>query len=303
MIRYEGFAKRYGQVEAVRDLTMEVRDGETLALIGPNGSGKTTCLKGALGLIRPSEGSVDVAGRDPFSDPGARAAIGYLPQRLGFPEGATAEEILHFHAGLRGADVARVGDLLDRFGLADAGSRRADTFSGGMRQRLGLAVTLVGDPEALVLDEPSAALDPSASLAIRDALGALREQSRTLVFSSHDLAEVGTLADRVAVFVAGELRALGSPRELAASFGLPSRLRLAVSAGGAGVAEAALRAGAQDVSVADDVLSCRVAPGAEAGVLEALRALGAPLGELSVTEPGVEDVYRAITAPAPRLVA
>ncbi|MEN8377125.1 MAG: ABC transporter ATP-binding protein, partial [Gemmatimonadota bacterium] len=147
MIRYTEFTKHYGQVEAVKDLTMEVRDGETLALIGPNGSGKTTCLKGALGLVRPTTGSVEVAGRDPFREPDARAAIGYLPQRLGFPEGATAEEILRFHAGLRGADAARVGDLLDRFGLADAGSRRADTFSGGMRQRLGLAVTLVGDPE------------------------------------------------------------------------------------------------------------------------------------------------------------
>lgn len=303
MIRYDRFAKRYGQVDAVRNLDLEVRDGEILALIGPNGSGKTTCLKAAVGLVRPSAGTVTVAGLDPFRRPGARSRLGYLPQRLGFPEAASALEVMRFHAALREARPGAAEELLERFGLAAAAGRRTDTFSGGMRQRLGLAVAMLEDPAALVLDEPSAALDPSASLAVRDALRDLGGDGRTIVFASHDLAEVGALADRVAVFADGELRALGEPRELAASLELPSRLRLGVSGVATAAAEVARRAGAERVSVTSGVLSCEIPPGGEAAVVEALRALGAPFEELSVVEPGVEDVYRAVLRPAPRLVA
>ena len=303
MIRYARFGKRYGRVDAVRDLDLEVREGEILALIGPNGSGKTTCLKAALGLVRPTTGTVTVAGLDPFRRPDARSRLGYLPQRLGFPEAASAREVVRFHATLRRAPAGAAEKLLERFGLSAAAGRRTDTFSGGMRQRLGLAVALLDDPAALVLDEPSAALDPSASLAVRDALRDLGGEGRTIVFASHDLAEVGALADRVAVFVDGELRALGAPRELATGLELPSRLRLGVSGVAAAAAEAARRAGAARVTVAGGVLSCEIPPGGEAGVVEALRALGAPFEELSVVEPGVEDVYRAMLRPAPRLVA
>jgi ABC-type multidrug transport system ATPase subunit len=303
VIRYEGFAKRFGPVEAVRELDLAVGDGETLALIGPNGSGKTTCLKAAVGLVRPSSGTVRVLGLDPFLRPAARERLGYLPQRLGFPEAATGLEVMRFHARLRHARPAAVGELLERFGLAGAAGRRTDTFSGGMRQRLGLAVAMLGDPSALVLDEPSAALDPSASLSVRDALRDLGDEGRTIAFASHDLAEVGALADRVAVFDEGEVRALGTPRQLAERLGLPSRLRLGAPGVASAAAEAARRAGAQAVAVSGDGISCEIPPGRAPAVLEALRLIGVPMAALTVTEPDVEDVYRALLRPAPRLVA
>lgn len=303
MIRYEGFGKRYGRVDAVRGLDLRVREGETLALIGPNGSGKTTCLKAAVGLVRPSEGSVRVLGLDPFRRPAARERLGYLPQRLGFPEAASAAEVMRFHARLRRAPADVAPELLARLGLAAAAGRRTDTFSGGMRQRLGLAVALLGDPAVLVLDEPSAALDPSASLAVRDALRDLAGDGRTIVFASHDLAEVGALADRLALFDDGALRALGAPRELAADLELPSRLRLGGVGVGPAAAEAVRRAGARRVALAGDELTCDVPPGEEGAVLEALRELGPPPEAISVVTPGVEDVYRALLRPAPRLVA
>ncbi len=303
MIRYQGFAKRYGPVNAIAGLDLEVREGEILALIGPNGSGKTTCLKAAVGLVKPTAGTVRVDGLDPFRRPEARARLGYLPQRLGFPEAASALEVMRFHATLRRARPGAAEQLLERFELSAASGRRTDTFSGGMRQRLGLAVAMLDDPPTLVLDEPSAALDPSASLAVRDALRGLGGDGRTIVFASHDLAEVGALADRVAVFVDGELRALGSHRELAADLELPSRLRLAVSGAAAEAGEAARRAGARRVAVAGDIVSCEIPAGEEAVVVEALRSLGAPFEELSLVEPDVEDVYRAVLRPAPRLVA
>lgn len=214
MIRYEGFAKRFGDVVAVAGLDLEVRAGETLALIGPNGSGKSTTLKAAVGLALPTAGRVLVDGIDAAHGPAARARLGYLPQRLTFPEGVTAREAMRFYARLRGTDPGKVDSLLSRVGLADAANRIIDGFSGGMRQRLGLAIALLGQPRGLVLDEPSAALDPTGALLVRDLIAEIRAEATTVLLSSHDLGEVAALADRVGVFVGGRLRATGTLAEL-----------------------------------------------------------------------------------------
>lgn len=219
MIRYEQFTKRFGAVTAVESLDLALDEGETMALIGPNGSGKTTTLKAALGLIRPTSGRVLVEGRDASRDGrDARSRIGYLPQRLAFPDGMTAREVLRFYAKLRGADPEL--RLLDRVGLLEAADRDVNGFSGGMRQRLGIAVALLGAPSVLVLDEPTASLDPSGALAVRDMIHAIRADGTAVLLSSHDLAEVAALADRVGVFVGGRLGALGTPADLARSLGL-----------------------------------------------------------------------------------
>jgi ABC-type multidrug transport system ATPase subunit len=219
MIRYEGFSKNFGRLVAVSGLELEVAHGETLVLIGPNGSGKSTTLKGALGLVRPTRGRVWVDGVDVQKDGrSTRARLGYLPQGLSFPDGCTAREVMCFIARLRGVDPAGVDALLERVNLLAAAERPAEQFSGGMKQRLGLALALLGRPRALVLDEPTAALDPTGSLEVRDLIREIRAEGTTVLLSSHDLAEVAALADRVAVFVAGRLAALGTVDELARSF-------------------------------------------------------------------------------------
>jgi Cu-processing system ATP-binding protein len=214
MIRYEGFAKSYGRVVAVAGLDLELRAGETLGLIGPNGSGKSTTLKAAVGLVRPTRGRVLVDGLDAARGPEARARLGYLPQRLSFPEGVTAREAMRFYARLRGTGPEEVESLLERVGLADAAARMTDGFSGGMRQRLGLAIALLGRPRALVLDEPSAALDPTGSLLVRDLIGEIGAEGRTVLLSSHDLGEIEALADRIAIFTSGTMIAVGTLAEL-----------------------------------------------------------------------------------------
>lgn len=214
VIRYEEFGKSYGKVPAVASLDLVVRTGETLALIGPNGSGKSTTLKAAVGLVRPTAGRVLVDGMDVAAGPGARTGLGYLPQRVSFPEGVTAREVMRFHARLRGAAVGEVERLLDRVGLTDAAGRGTDGFSGGMRQRLGIAVALLGGPRVLLLDEPTAALDPSGALLVRELIAAIAAEGTTVLLSSHDLAEVGTLASRVAIFAGGRMTAVGSIAEL-----------------------------------------------------------------------------------------
>jgi Cu-processing system ATP-binding protein len=215
MIHYEQFTKRFGSITAADEVTLSVAAGETLALIGPNGSGKTTMLKALVGLIRPSSGRVTINRLDATSGgPAARASVGYLPQRLTFPEGVTARAALRLFARLRGVPVAQVDALLERVGLTDAADRVVDGFSGGMRQRLGLAAALIGEPAVLVLDEPTAALDPTGALLVRDLLAEIRRDGTTVLLSSHDLAEVASLADRVAIFAAGRIGAVGTLGEL-----------------------------------------------------------------------------------------
>ena len=233
MISYCGFRKRFGNVTAVHHLDLSIGAGETLALIGPNGSGKTTTLKSLVGLVRPTTGRITVAGQDATeAGPAARALLGYLPQRLTFPDGATARETLRFYARLRGCRDVPVDRLLARVGLADDSDRAVDGYSGGMRQRLGLAVALLGDPPALVLDEPSAALDPTGALMVRDILRGFRQEGRTVLLSSHDLVEVASLADRVAVFAAGRMTAcdtLGGLEHTSGCRGLESVYRALTS--------------------------------------------------------------------------
>ena len=219
MITYEGFRKTYGRVLAVEGLDLEIRPGETLALIGPNGSGKSTTLKAAVGLVRPSAGRVLVDGLDVALGPEARTGLGYLPQRLSFPEGVPAVEAMRLYARLRGASAGDVDRLLERVGLADAASRSTDGFSGGMRQRLGIAIALLGRPRVLLLDEPSAALDPTGALLVRDLIGDIAAEGTTVLLSSHDLGEVAALADRVAIFAGGRMTALGTIAELEARAG------------------------------------------------------------------------------------
>ncbi len=215
MISYRGFAKEFGAVRAVDGIDLDVAPGETLALIGPNGSGKTTTLKALVGLVRPTAGRITVEGFDATADGcKARARLGYLPQRLSFPEGATAREVMRYFARLRHLDAGNEVALLGRVGLAASAGRVVDGFSGGMRQRLGLALALLGDPSALVLDEPSAALDPSGALLVRDILSDIRRDGTTILISSHDLGEVAALADRIAIFVAGKVVAAGSLADL-----------------------------------------------------------------------------------------
>ncbi len=214
MIEYRGFSRSYGSIVAVDSLDLVIGQGETVALIGPNGSGKTTSLKAALGLVHPTTGKVMVAGSDATSDGRAvRQLLGYLPQRLTFPEGLTARSAMELYARLRGS-TTDIDVLLHRVGLIDAADRTAETFSGGMRQRLGIAIALLGEPAALIMDEPTAALDPGGALMVRDLLRGIRNDGTTVLLSSHDLAEVATLADRVAIFVAGKLVASGTIDDL-----------------------------------------------------------------------------------------
>jgi ABC-2 type transport system ATP-binding protein len=216
-----GLEKRYGTIEALAGIDLDVEAGELVGLLGPNGAGKSTLVKIVCGLVRPSRGQAKVFGA-PAGSRSARRELGYLAELFRFPGWYSAEELLELHqrlAGSRGGAAER-GELLDFVGLGDARSRRVDAMSKGMQQRLGIAQALVGSPRMLLLDEPTSALDPSGRLTVRELLEELRRRGHTVLLSSHLLSEVELVCDRVAIIDCGRVVAAGRPAELAESKGV-----------------------------------------------------------------------------------
>jgi ABC-2 type transport system ATP-binding protein len=214
----EGVSKTFrghlgiGRTIAVDGLSLSTEPGEIFGLVGPNGAGKTTTLKMMLGLIRADRGEVRLLGRPP-TDPSARERIGFLPENPYFYDYLTAKEFLDFYGRLKGMDATarrtRVGEQLERVGLA----RHADTalrkFSKGMIQRLGLAQSILDDPELLILDEPMSGLDPVGRREVRDIILSFRAAGRTVFFSSHILQDAELICDRVAILRGGKLKSVG----------------------------------------------------------------------------------------------
>ncbi len=234
VIEARGLTKRYGDTVAVDGLDLEIGRGEVFGLLGPNGAGKTTTILMLLGLTEPTEGTVRVLGLDPARDPLAvKRRVGYLPDAVGFYEGLSGRENLRYTARLNRMDPTeaeeRIDVLLERVGLADAADRPAGTYSRGMLQRLGIADALVKDPEVLILDEPTAAIDPEG---VSEMLGLIRtlatEQGVTQLISSHHLQQVQEVCDRVAIFVSGRIIAAGTTHELALAGTGPERLELRI---------------------------------------------------------------------------
>jgi len=211
-----GLAKRYGAVEALAGVDIEVREGELVGLLGPNGAGKSTLVKIVCGLVRPSAGTAEICGLRAGSRE-ARRSLGYLAELFRFPGWASGDEVLELHQRLAGSHggAAERTELLELVGLADARDRRVEEMSKGMQQRLGIAQALVGSPPLLLLDEPTSALDPVGRRTVRGLLEELRGRGISVLLNSHLLSEIELVCDRVAILLHGKLVTEGSPAELA----------------------------------------------------------------------------------------
>jgi len=292
MIRVRSLVKRYGAITAVDDLSFDVERGETFALVGPNGAGKTTTLKILLGLVRPDGGTIAIgeAGRAP-SDPEARRGLGYVPQRVTFPAGRTVREVLAFYAALRGlADVA-VDTALDRVGLGTLAGRRAQELSGGMTQRLSLAQALLGEPELLVLDEPTASLDPEATWEFRRLVEGLKREGRTIVLCSHLLGEVERVADRVLILVGGRSAALESIAELRRRQVSATRLVIDLIAPDVAGARALAARGFTFTAADEARLVVEGKNGTGLAALETLRTAGVGVRSFEMERPTLEELF------------
>ena len=294
MIRLEGISRQYDEVHALSSVDLEIRQGEWLGLAGPNGSGKTTLLRIILGLTRPSAGKVYIEGklREPSSWAAFKRKVGYMPERISFYDNLTGEETLRYFAAIRGASTESVPVLLEQVGLADAGSRKVGGYSKGMRQRINLAQALLGDPEVLILDEPTEGLDPHAVRHFFTLLRGTKEHSRTVLLSSHRLGELEGRADRVCILGGGKVKALGTTRELMARLEMRSRVHIILSNGA--VEQHRLRLEKIGFTTANELpghFIAEVGYGAKAGLLERLYSHGIELQDVWIDESDLEEVY------------
>jgi ABC-2 type transport system ATP-binding protein len=223
VIRAEGLTKTFRTgfwmrpVHAVRGLDLEVREGEIFGFLGPNGAGKTTTIKMLASLIRPTSGHAWIQGT-PVAEPKSRQHLGFLPEGTYFHDYLTGSEFLDMHARLLGMSRSerrsRASELLKRVGLPNAGDIQLRRYSKGMRQRVGLAQAMIGNPDLLMLDEPLSGLDPIGRRELRDLILELRAEGKTVFFSSHILADAEMICDRVAILVGGQITQHGYLEEL-----------------------------------------------------------------------------------------
>jgi ABC-2 type transport system ATP-binding protein len=227
--------KRFGSIQAVDGLSLEVRRGEMLGLLGPNGAGKTTSIHMSVGLLSPDSGSITIEGQPGMPggsplDPAVRRLIGVAPQSLAIYEGLSGEENLLFFGrlyGLRGTLLReRVETCLSLVGLTDRRMHDCAGYSGGMKRRLNLAAALLHDPHLLFLDEPTVGVDPQSRNALFDVLANLRDAGKTIVYSTHYMEEAQRMCDRVAIIDGGRLLALDTVPALLKQFGGDSTVTL-----------------------------------------------------------------------------
>ena len=218
-VEYKSRELHQGSKVALQGLDLEVKAGEVFGFLGPNGAGKTTTMTVLLGFVPPTSGSASLFGID-VRQPIARQRIGYLPENTYYYKFLTAEELLRFYARVFGMSRSetdkRIDELIKLVELGHASKRPIKSYSKGMQQRVGLAQALINNPDLLILDEPTSGLDPLGRMKVREIIQRLKGQGKTVFFSSHELGEVETVCDRVAIIHQGELKVQGSVAELTA---------------------------------------------------------------------------------------
>ncbi len=287
LVNISSVAKSYGKHNALKGVTATVQEGEFLALLGPNGAGKTTLFKLLLGLIAPTSGSVSINDNQPIS-------LGYLPENVAFYDTMTGREVLTFYARLKKTDLLTCNDLLKQVDLLDAADRRIGTYSKGMRQRLGLAQALLGDPRLLVLDEPTTGLDPDLRRRFFDIIQNLQKKGVTIIVSSHGLSEIETHADRYLILHNGNLLAKGSLEHLKQKTKLPIRIKITVPAGQASEIAQSLKNNVSLHQVSDTYLELDCQDTEKSNVIRAITALGPLVHDLEINPPHLDDVYATL---------
>ena len=219
LVRYPSPKRGVPPKIAVSELNLEIRSGEVFGLLGPNGAGKTTTMNVLLGFVNATAGDAKIFGLT-AREPQARQRLGYLPELTYYYKFLSAEELLRFYAEIFGIPKPqrekRIDDVLKLVDLEQARKRLIKTYSKGMQQRVGLAQALINNPDLLILDEPTSGLDPVGRMQVREIIQRLKSEGKTVLFSSHELGEVETVCDRVAILHEGKLRVVGAVDALSA---------------------------------------------------------------------------------------
>ncbi|WP_137286506.1 ABC transporter ATP-binding protein [Halorussus salinisoli] len=296
-IEIDGVTKRYGDVVAVRDLSFEVEEGEVFGFLGPNGAGKSTTINMLLDFVRPTEGEVRVLGYDTHDESVAvRERIGVLPEGFSVYDRLTGRQHLEF--AIESKDVDDDPDaILERVGLSsEDGDRKAGGYSKGMAQRLVLGMALVGNPDLLILDEPSTGLDPQGARQMRDIVREEASRGATVFFSSHILGQVEAVCDRVGILRDGQLVAEDSIEGLRETTSADTVLDItADDVSQQAVADVAALDGVSEVTRSGDTLQVSCESGAKTTVLTTLEEAGVDVQDFETEEASLEDLFMAYT--------
>jgi ABC-2 type transport system ATP-binding protein len=295
-IELRGVTKEFADVTAVRDLDLTVEDGEVYGFLGPNGAGKSTTIDMVLDLVRPTEGTIRVLGQDVASDGVAiRQRTGVLPDGFSVYDRLSGRQHVEFAIKSKEADDDPDA-LLDRVGILEDADRKAGGYSKGMRQRLVLAMALVGDPDLLILDEPSSGLDPAGAKEMREIVQSEADRGATVFFSSHILEQVDAVCDRVGILREGELVAEDSVEGLREAVGGEETLEIAVGDADADATDAIRDLdGVTRVDRDGDTLVVSCADDAKTRVIAALEDAGVVVRDFHTREASLEDLFLAYT--------
>ncbi|MCD5408156.1 ABC transporter ATP-binding protein [Candidatus Bipolaricaulota bacterium] len=295
-ITVQGLVKRYGEVTAVDGISFEVRRGEVFGLLGPNGAGKTTTVECLEGLRVPDAGEIRVLGEIPSpTNYALKAKLGIQLQETAFLSRLTVEETLHLFGQLYPRH-RNIRELIELVALGEKRKRQVRELSGGQRQRLAVALAMVNDPELLVLDEPTAGLDPQARRALWEVILGLKQEQKTVLLTTHYLEEAEYLCDRVAILDHGHIIALGPPRELVAEHFRETPIEVELSGPADGVDFSHLPGVARAVSDREVVVLYSTAPTETIRAVSRLAEEGKlPLRDLVLRRPSLEDVYLLLT--------
>ena len=283
--------KRYGPLETVRDVSLKVEAGQRVALLGHNGAGKTTLMKMVLGLTSISSGSIEVLGTAPGSRT-ARNAVGFLPESVAFHGSLTGREQMRHFAKLKSTPTRVADDLLDRVGMAEAADRKIFTYSKGMRQRIGLAQALLGQPRLALLDEPTGGLDPISREEFYKIVEDLSQAGTAILLSSHALTELETRMDRIAILSKGRLVADADLATLRQSASLPIRVK--VTTAGEVADRIADELGGKRINGGSVELTCL--QNEKVAVLGRVTALGSVVRDIDVMPASLEELYKHFSA-------
>ena len=301
VLQAQGLTKRFGNLTAVDDLSLEIHAGEIFGFLGPNGAGKTTSINMLCGLLKPDSGQVMIHGESISSgDARGRLRVGVCPQNIVLWGQLTCLEQLQFIGEMYGlpgkAARARGEQLLDKLDLLDKRNQLARTLSGGTQRRLNLAMALVHDPEILVLDEPEAGLDPQGRVLVREYIKSLARR-KTIILTTHNMDEAERMADRVAIIDHGRLLVVDTPEALKHTMGEGDVLEIEVLAGPTGSAQSALAPIVEQVSVTDRSLVIRTRGVVDLlpAILEALHKLDISPGDVRLRANTLEDVFISMT--------
>ncbi len=290
--------KSYRDKIALEDISLTLSNRQCLALVGHNGAGKTTLIKIILGLLRPSHGTIKVIHQDPTSRNfnQLRCSIGFLPEQVLFQKTLTGRETLAFYARLKGLPTNNLDDYFDRIDLRAAADRRVGTYSKGMRQRLGIAQALLGQPKLLVLDEPTTGLDPVARQNIYRIIDEEKKNGAAVLISSHVLTEMDDRIDRVAILSEGRMVAHGSIPFLRHHIGMRSYLKINADPGTCGNIAAMFEAELPVEHPSTEEIVLRCLPEQKQEILRRVMAMETTITDIELIDPSLEHIFNAYSS-------